>query len=121
MRWIWRLDVIAGVPSRFVDRWKDVSVAVPVGGLVDAGSVLVGMTPGYLIAFDKASGQTAWEISGQYRGRVRRRRLREGFSISRATRAPIQRRKFRAGFSTSGVAQSTGGGPTAWQTERARP
>lgn len=40
---------------------------VPVFGLVDAGSVLVGLTSGYLIAFDKASGETAWEISGQYR------------------------------------------------------
>jgi outer membrane protein assembly factor BamB len=41
---------------------------VTVHGLVDAGSVLVGMTSSYLIAFDKASGQTAWEIQGQYRG-----------------------------------------------------
>jgi outer membrane protein assembly factor BamB len=39
---------------------------VNVEGLVDAGSVLVGLTPGYLIAFDKASGKTAWEIQGQY-------------------------------------------------------
>ncbi len=57
----------AGRPSRFVDPWKDGSCAVPVRGLVDAGSVLVGLTSGYLIAFDKASGQTAWEIPGQYR------------------------------------------------------
>ena len=58
------------------DRWAPVEVrrpvegrvrAVPVFGLVDAGSVLVGLTSGYLIAFDKASGQTAWEIPGQYR------------------------------------------------------
>ncbi len=57
------------------DRWKPVEVrqpvdgrvrGVPVGGLVDAGSVLIGMTPGSLIAFDKATGQTAWEIAGQY-------------------------------------------------------
>lgn len=41
--------------------------AVPVSGLVDAGTVLVGVTSGYLIAFDKASGKTAWEIPGQYR------------------------------------------------------
>ena len=41
--------------------------AVPISGLVDAGKVLVGMTSGYLIAFDKASGKTAWEIRGQYR------------------------------------------------------
>jgi len=38
-----------------------------VNGLVDAGPVLVGLTSGYLIAFDKASGKTAWEIPGQYR------------------------------------------------------
>jgi outer membrane protein assembly factor BamB len=58
------------------DRWGPLEVRrpvegrvreVPVRGLVDAGSVLVGLTSGYLIAFDKASGQTAWEISGQYR------------------------------------------------------
>ncbi len=57
------------------ERWKPVEVrqpvdgrvrGVPVGGLVDAGPVLIGMTPGALIAFDKASGQTAWEIPGQY-------------------------------------------------------
>ncbi len=56
-------------------RWKPVEVrqpvdgrlrGVPVGGLVDAGSVLIGMTPGALIAFDKASGKTVWEIAGQY-------------------------------------------------------
>ncbi len=58
------------------DRWASVEVrrpvegrerAVPVSGLVDAGSVLVGITTNYLIAFDKASGKTAWEIPGQYR------------------------------------------------------
>ena len=38
-----------------------------VEGFVDAGAVLVGMTPGSLVAFDKASGKTAWEIQGQYR------------------------------------------------------
>ena len=57
------------------ERWKPVEVrrlvgervrSVPVGGLVDAGAVLVGLTPGFLIAFDKATGRTAWEISGQY-------------------------------------------------------
>jgi outer membrane protein assembly factor BamB len=35
-------------------------------GLVDAGSVVIGMTSGFLIAFDKTSGRTAWEIAGQY-------------------------------------------------------
>ena len=39
--------------------------AVEVGGLVDAGPVLVGLTSGYLIAFDKATGKTAWEVKGQ--------------------------------------------------------
>ena len=58
------------------DRWKPVEVrrpvegrerAVEVFGLVDAGSVLMGMTSGFLIAFDKDSGRTAWELAGQYR------------------------------------------------------
>lgn len=57
-------------------RWEPVQVSqpvdgrlrgVPIEGLVDAGSVLVGMTPGALVAFDKASGKTAWEVAGQYR------------------------------------------------------
>jgi outer membrane protein assembly factor BamB len=57
------------------ERWKPVEVrrpvegrvrAVPVGGLVDAGPVVIGMTSGFLIAFDKSTGQTAWEIAGQY-------------------------------------------------------
>jgi outer membrane protein assembly factor BamB len=58
------------------ERWKPLEVrrpvegrdrAVSVFGLVDAGPVLVGLTTGALIAFDKASGQTAWEVPGQYR------------------------------------------------------
>jgi eukaryotic-like serine/threonine-protein kinase len=58
------------------DRWKPVEVRrsvegrvrpVEVHGLVDAGSVLVGMTSAFLIAFDKDSGRTAWEIAGKYR------------------------------------------------------
>ena len=58
------------------DRWKPVEVrqpvdgrvrGVPIGGLVDAGPVVVGMTPGALVAFDKGTGQTAWELAGQYR------------------------------------------------------
>jgi outer membrane protein assembly factor BamB len=57
------------------ERWRPVEVrvpvegqvrAVPVYGLVDAGPVLVGLTSGYLLAFDKASGQTAWQLPGQY-------------------------------------------------------
>jgi len=58
------------------DRWPPIEVrrqvegqvrAVEIHGLVDAGAVLIGMTPGYLIAFEKNSGRTAWEIAGQYR------------------------------------------------------
>jgi len=58
------------------ERWKPVQVrrpvdgqerAVAVGGLVDAGSVLIGITRNHLIAFDKATGRTAWELPGQYR------------------------------------------------------
>ena len=57
------------------DRWKPVDVRRPVDGkvrsvevhgLVDADSVFIGMTSGFLIAFDKSSGQTAWELAGQY-------------------------------------------------------
>jgi outer membrane protein assembly factor BamB len=58
------------------DRWPPVEVrrpvegqvrAVEVHGLVDAGAVLIGMTSGFVIAFEKNSGRTAWEIAGQYR------------------------------------------------------
>jgi outer membrane protein assembly factor BamB len=58
------------------DRWQPIEVQrsvegrvrpVEVYGLVDAGSVLVGMTSSFLIAFDKNSGRTAWDIPGQYR------------------------------------------------------
>lgn len=61
------------------DRWKPIEVrravegrerAVEIFSLVDAGSVLIGMTPGFLIAFDKDSGRTAWELAGQYRDRA---------------------------------------------------
>jgi outer membrane protein assembly factor BamB len=57
------------------DRWPSVEVRRPiegrnrlveVQGLVDAGSVLVGLTSGFLIAFDKASGQIAWDLPGAY-------------------------------------------------------
>jgi outer membrane protein assembly factor BamB len=40
---------------------------VGLAGLVDAGEVLVGVTPVSLIAFDKVSGRRAWELPGQYR------------------------------------------------------
>ena len=58
------------------ERWKPIEVRqpvegrmrlVPIGGLVDAGSVLVALTPGSLIAFDKATGATAWEVPGRYK------------------------------------------------------
>ncbi len=58
------------------DRWPPVEIrrpvegqvrAVEVNGLVDAGAVLIGMTSGFLIAFEKNTGRTAWEIAGQYR------------------------------------------------------
>src|SRR5262245_6861559 len=39
---------------------------VEVHGLVDAGTAVIGMTSGFLIAFDKASGRTVWEMAGQY-------------------------------------------------------
>ena len=57
------------------DRWASIEVrrpvegrerAVEVHGLVDGGAALIGMTPGFLIAFDKTSGRTMWEIPGQY-------------------------------------------------------
>jgi outer membrane protein assembly factor BamB len=57
------------------DRWKAVEIQrsvdgrprpVEVFGLVDADSVLIGMTSGFLIAFDKSSGRTAWELPGRY-------------------------------------------------------
>ncbi|WP_162180030.1 PQQ-binding-like beta-propeller repeat protein [Bryobacter aggregatus] len=57
------------------DRWKPVEVQrkvdgkvrpVEVHGLVDGGSVLIGMTSEFLIAFDKTAGQTAWELAGEY-------------------------------------------------------
>lgn len=36
-------------------------------GLVDAGTVLVGVTRVSLMAFDKATGRLAWQVPGQYR------------------------------------------------------
>jgi outer membrane protein assembly factor BamB len=41
--------------------------AVGLAGLVDAGAVLVGVTPVSVIAFDKATGRRAWQVPGQYR------------------------------------------------------
>ena len=41
--------------------------AVGLAGLVDAGDVLVGVTPVSVVAFEKMTGRRAWEIPGQYR------------------------------------------------------
>jgi outer membrane protein assembly factor BamB len=58
------------------DLWPPVEVrapidgrerAFPLGGLVDAGDVLVGVTQVAIVAFDKATGRAAWQMPGQYR------------------------------------------------------
>jgi outer membrane protein assembly factor BamB len=58
------------------DVWPPVEVRAPVDGrerafrltgLVDAGAVLVGVTPVSVLAFDKATGRSAWQLPGQYR------------------------------------------------------
>jgi outer membrane protein assembly factor BamB len=58
------------------ERWKPLEVRRPVEGreravrlfgLVDAGSMLIGLTKNHLIAFDKASGRSLWDVPGQYR------------------------------------------------------
>ena len=58
------------------DLWPPVEVRAPIdgreravglGGLVDAGAVLVGVTPVSLMACDKATGRLAWQLPGQYR------------------------------------------------------
>jgi outer membrane protein assembly factor BamB len=41
--------------------------AVGLAGLVDAGAVLVGVTPVSVMAIDKATGRFAWQVPGQYR------------------------------------------------------
>lgn len=57
------------------DRWAPIEVRrmvdgrdrpVEVHGLADADAVVIGVTSGFLIAFDKATGRTAWELAGQY-------------------------------------------------------
>jgi outer membrane protein assembly factor BamB len=68
-----RLYAVSRTTGR--DLWKPIEVrrvedgrerAVEVHGLVEADTTVIGMTPGFLIAFDKASGRTAWEVPGQY-------------------------------------------------------
>jgi outer membrane protein assembly factor BamB len=54
----------APVPVRRVVEGRE--RGIDVRGLVDAGDVLVGVNKHYLIAFDKASGRTAWDVPGQY-------------------------------------------------------
>ena len=58
------------------DLWPPVEVRAPIdgrerafelAGLVDAGTVLVGVTPVALMAFDKTTGRIAWQVPGQYR------------------------------------------------------
>jgi outer membrane protein assembly factor BamB len=58
------------------DLWPPVEVrapidgrerAFPLGGMVDAGDVLVGVTQVAMVAIDKATGRAAWQIPGQYR------------------------------------------------------
>ena len=58
------------------DVWPPIEVRAPVdgreravelAGLVDAGAVLVGVTPVALLAFDKATGRPAWQMPGQFR------------------------------------------------------
>jgi outer membrane protein assembly factor BamB len=58
------------------DRWKPTEVratvegrdrAQAVFGLVDADQVLIGLTRNALLAFEKTSGKTAWQVPGQYR------------------------------------------------------
>jgi outer membrane protein assembly factor BamB len=58
------------------DLWSPVEVRasiegrerqVDLGGLVDAGDVLVGVTRVAVMAFHKATGRPAWQLPGQYR------------------------------------------------------
>lgn len=58
------------------DLWPPIEARAPMegrerafalAGLVDAGTVLVGVTPVALMAFDKATGRPAWQVPGQYR------------------------------------------------------
>jgi outer membrane protein assembly factor BamB len=58
------------------DVWPPIEIRAPydgrerafrLSGLVDAGSVLIGVTQVALVAIDKATGQRAWLIPGQYR------------------------------------------------------
>ena len=67
---LWAIDRATGR-----DRWVPIEVrqkvdgrdrAVDLSPLVEAGNVLVGMTEGFLMGFDKASGKVVWQLPGQY-------------------------------------------------------
>ncbi len=58
-------DVFPPVEVRAPIDGRERSVAFT--GLVDAGAVVVGVTPVSLMAFDKATGRPAWQLPGQYR------------------------------------------------------
>ena len=58
------------------DRWPGVEVRgladgrdrlQELHGLVDAGDIVVGVTPVSLVAFSKSTGQMAWQLTGAYR------------------------------------------------------
>lgn len=57
------------------ERWKPIETRgmvdgrmrlIEVAGLMDAGAVLVGITPMALVAYDKSSGKTAWMVPGTF-------------------------------------------------------
>ena len=57
------------------EHWKPLEIRRPsegrergveLHGLVDADTVLVGMTSEYLMAIDKTTGRVAWDLAGQY-------------------------------------------------------
>ena len=69
-RYLYSIDLLTGR-----DRWKPIEVrrqirgetrTVEVFSLVDAGAVFIANTPTLLIAFEKNSGRTAWELAGQF-------------------------------------------------------
>jgi outer membrane protein assembly factor BamB len=62
-------------PATGRDLWPPAEVRAPVegrnrlvglAGLVDAGAVVVGVTPVSIVAFDKKTGRQAWHVAGQF-------------------------------------------------------